>query len=194
MTTKEELQRAEPTSQAMYDASRKRRNAKRRKRPSGGEITELNITPMLDMMTILLVFLIKSFASSSQNVNVANLNLPHSTTKLEIEEAIQLMITPDEIMLDQKRVTQLDGKGNIRPEDLPEGPNGYLVKPLYDALEAKAEYFKRIEEFGGTQFVGRVAIIADRTINYKTIFKVLYTTGRAEFGLFKLFVQKPPAS
>lgn len=194
MTTKEEMERAEPTSQAMYDASRKRRVTKRRKRPTGGEIGELNITPMLDMMTILLVFLIKSFASSSQNVNVANLTLPHSTTKLEIEEAIQLMITPDEIMLDQKRVTLLDGKGNLRPEDLPEGPNGYLVKPLYDALEAKAEYFKRIEEFGGTQFVGRVAIIADKSISYKTIFKVLYTTGRAEFGLFKLFVQKPPAS
>jgi biopolymer transport protein ExbD len=68
-----------------------------------------------------------------------------------------------------------------------------LIKPLYDVLEAKAEHFKRIEENGGSQFVGRVAVIADKATSYKTIFRILYTAGRAEFGLFKLFVQKPSA-
>lgn len=180
-----------PTSQAMYDATRKRRKTTRRKRDSGTEVTYLNITPMLDMMTIILVFLIKSFASSSSNVNVANLNLPHSTTKLDIQEALQLMVTPHEILVDQKVVTKLDGKGNLQVDDLPDGATGYLVQPLYDALEERASYYKKIEEFGGAQFNGRVAIIADRSIAYRTLFKVLYTAGRAEFGSFKLFVQKP---
>jgi biopolymer transport protein ExbD len=183
-------QTLQPTSHAMYDATRKRRKNKRIRREQGGEIKDLNITPMLDMMTILLVFLLKSFASSSQDVNVANLVLPHSTTKIGIEEALTLMITQNEILVDQKVIAQLDN-GIIRPEDLPEGPNGYLVKPLYDVLEAKAEHLKRIEEFGGTQFIGRVAVIADKATSYKTIFRILYTAGRAEFGLFKLFVQKP---
>ena len=180
-----------PTSQAMYDATRKRRRSGRRKRNHGDEVTYLNITPMLDMMTIILVFLIKSFASSSSNVNVANLNLPHSTTKLDIQEALQLMVTPKELLVDQKVVAKLDGKGNLLASDLPDGQNSYLVKPLYDALENRAAYYKRIEEFGGAQFNGRVAIIADRAIAYRTLFKVLYTAGRAEFGSFKLFVQKP---
>jgi biopolymer transport protein ExbD len=181
-----------PTSAAMYDATRKRRANKRHKREHGGEIKDLNITPMLDMMTILLVFLLKSFASSSQDVNVANLTLPHSTTKLAVEEALTLMITQNEILVDQKVVTQLEN-GMVRPQDLPEGPNGYLVKPLYDVLEARADHLKRIEEFGGTQFVGRIAVIADKQTNYKLLFRILYTAGRAEFGLFKLFVQKPSA-
>ena len=75
--------------------------------------------------------------------------------------------------------------------DLPEGAHGYLVKPLYEALESKADYFKRIEEFGGEQFQGKVAIVADQNTSYQTLFKILYTAGRAEFGFFKLFVQKP---
>lgn len=181
-----------PTSYAMYDATRKRRKQKRSKRSGEQEIKDLNITPMLDMMTILLVFLLKSFASSSQDVNVANLVLPHSTTKLAIEEALTLMITENEILVDQKVVTLLE-KGRVRSEDLPEGPQGYLIKPLYDALEARADHLKKIEEFGGTQFVGRIAIIADKNTSYKVLFRVLYTAGRAEFGLFKLFVQKPSA-
>ena len=79
----------------------------------------------------------------------------------------------------------------LRAEDLPEGLSGYLVQPLYDVLEAKADHYKKIEEYGGTQFAGRIAIIADEDTKYQTVFKVLYTAGRAEFGTFKLFVQKP---
>ncbi len=190
MTTSSQLTGG-PTSQAMYDATRKRRAGKRRKRNHSDDVTYLNITPMLDMMTIILVFLIKSFASSSSNVSVANLTLPHSTTELEVAEAIQLIVTPSEIMLDQKVVAALDGSGNLKVADLPDGPNGYLIQPLYDTLADRAEYFKRIQEYGGAQFVGRIAVIADREISYRTIFKVLYTAGRAEFGRFKLFVQKP---
>ncbi|MCC7385469.1 MAG: biopolymer transporter ExbD [Deltaproteobacteria bacterium] len=181
-----------PASFAMYSATRKRRKDQRHKRDVGGsEIGELNITPMLDLMTILLVFLLISFASSSQNVNVANLTLPYSTTKIPIDEALTLMVSRDGILVDQRLVTKLDDKGWFMPEDLPEGPQGYLVKPLYDALEVRAEHFKRIEEYGGSQFVGRVAVIADKNVPYAVIFRVLYTCGRAEFGRFKMFVQKP---
>ena len=35
------------------------------------------------------------------------------------------------------------------------------------------------------------AVIADKNTSYQTLFKVLYTAGRAEFGVFRLFVQKP---
>lgn len=176
-----------PTSHALYDVVRKRRATKRRKKKNENEITYLNITPMLDMMTIILVFLLKSFASSATNVNAANLVLPHSTTKLNVEEAIQLMITPEAILVDQKVVARLEG--GVLPEDAVS--EGYLVDELYDALAAKAEYFKKIEEFGGAQFSGKIAVIADKSTTYQTIFKILYTAGRAEFGLFKLFVQKP---
>ncbi len=181
----------QPTAQLLAEAARKRRLNKRRGKGGDGDVTYLNITPMLDLMTVILIFLLKSFAASASNVTVENLTLPHSTTKLEVTEALQLMITEKEILLDQKVIMELDERGAIKLEDLPDGANGYLVKPLYDALADKADYFKRIEEYGGETFVGRVAIISDKKTAYKTIFKILYTSGRAEFGLFKLFVQKP---
>lgn len=175
--------------EVMYAATRKRRAGKRTARTHKEDISDLNITPMLDMMTILLVFLIKSFSVASDNIAISNLTLPISTTTLKTEEALQLIITPEAILVDQKLVAQLDN-GAINAEDLPEGPGGYLVKPLYDALEARSAYFKRIEEFGGTQFVGRIALVADKDTPYGVIFRVLYTCGRAEFGRFKLFVQR----
>jgi biopolymer transport protein ExbD len=180
-----------PQSFAMYTATRKRRKGNRQTRVHGLDIKDLNITPMLDMMTILLVFLLMSFAASAQNINIANLVLPYSTTKLPIEEALTLMVSKDGILVDQRLVAEFDEKGWFKREDLPEGPQGYLIKPLYEALTARADHFRRIEEFGGSQFVGRIAVISDKNIPYSIIFRVLYTCGRAEFGRFKLFVQKP---
>ncbi len=181
----------QPTADALYNASRKRRHGTRFRRNADNDITYLNITPMLDMMTILLVFLIKSFSASASNVDVANLTLPHSTTKLKVEEAITLIVNKDTLVLDHKPITKMNN-GEPLIEDLPEGPNGYLIKPLYDALVARADYFKQIEQYGGTPFKGQVAVIADKSMSYKTLFKILYTVGRAEFGLFRLFVQKAP--
>ncbi|MEE2901836.1 MAG: biopolymer transporter ExbD [Myxococcota bacterium] len=184
--------REDPAGEVMYAATRKRRQNRQRQKHHTDDISELNITPMLDMMTILLVFLIKSFSTSSDNVNVANLVLPHSTTKLNTEEALQLMITEDSILVDQKVVTKLQTGGIISAEDLPDGPGGYLIRPLYDALEERSSYFKRIESNGGNAFSGKVSLVADKSAPYGLIFRVLYTCGRAEFGRFKLFVQKPP--
>ena len=182
--------RAEPTSQALHEATRQRRITRRRQKEVHEDITYLNITPMLDMMTILLVFLLKSFSASAENVTVENLTLPSSVSKLNVKAALQLMVTENAILVDKKVVTRLGTNGNVRLEDLPEGADGYLIEPLYDALEGLASYYKRIEEFGGSKFDGRIAIIADDKTPYRTLFKVLYTVGRAEFGLFRLFVQK----
>ncbi|MBI4816329.1 MAG: biopolymer transporter ExbD [Deltaproteobacteria bacterium] len=177
-----------PKQDAMYDATRKRRRSVR-KRHGLPEIGDLNITPMLDMMTILLVFLLKNYSVQTSDINVANLVLPHSTTQLEVEEALQLIITKDAILVDQKLVTRLEN-GDVASSDLAEGPGGFLISPLYEALDARAQHFKQIEKYGGTQFLGRIAIIADQTLPYSVLFRILYTCGRAEFGNFKLFVQR----
>ena len=111
-------------------------------------------------------------------------------SKLNVKPALQLMVTENAILVDQKLVARLGPGGNVKLDDLPEGAEGYLIQPLYDALEGRASYFKRIEEFGGTKFDGRIAVIADHKTPYRTLFKILYTVGRAEFGLFRLFVKK----
>lgn len=179
-----------PTSHAMYDATRKRRKNKRRKRDSEDAVTHLNITPMLDMMTIILIFLIKSYSTSTTNVNVSNLSIPHSTTKLDVETSVPVVVTATEVIVDDKVIMQLDGKGNLLPDE--EG-GGYELPGLYEVLDEKAKDFQRVEEFGGQQFSGRIAVIADRQVSYETLFRILYTAGRVRFGKFKLFVQKPDA-
>ena len=56
-------------------------------------IKDLNITPMMDMMTIILVFLLKSFTSSSAIVpQDANMSLAPSMTRMAMKQAVPITI------------------------------------------------------------------------------------------------------
>src|SRR3954451_20568118 len=60
----------------------------------------LNIYPMMDMMTILLVFLIQSFAqSSAANVlQSSELQIPQSTSATDVDPALSITISASEIV------------------------------------------------------------------------------------------------
>src|SRR5947199_1958552 len=71
-------------------------------------IKDLNITPMMDMMTIILVFLLKSFASSSSNITFdANLQIPKSSTLLKPKLAVSVMVTKKVLLVEGDAVAPI---------------------------------------------------------------------------------------
>ena len=76
------------------------RKAKRR-REQDPEINFLNITAMLDMMTIILVFLLKTMASSSASIPQSNdLALPGSVLQTEPhQEGVAIIVTKSQILV-----------------------------------------------------------------------------------------------
>ena len=67
---------------------------KRKERESAGEIKDLNITAMMDMMTILLVFLLKSFASSSAAMTASeDVRPPVSSTRHTPKDTVAVTVT-----------------------------------------------------------------------------------------------------
>src|SRR5436309_1348594 len=75
------------------DIKRALMRAKRRHKHDP-EINYLNITPMLDMMTIILVFLLKTLASSAGNIPQSDdLRLPRSASDLDPSGALQVIVS-----------------------------------------------------------------------------------------------------
>src|SRR4029078_688305 len=67
-------------------------------------IKDLNITPMMDMMTIILVFLLKSVASPTSPITCdQNLQVPKSFTELKPKLAVTVTVT--------KKVLLVEGDG-----------------------------------------------------------------------------------
>src|SRR5437762_5486031 len=99
---------------------------RRHERAAEGEIKELNITAMMDMMTIILVFLIKSYATSAVTMTSSeDLKPPISTTRLTPKDTIAITITQKHVLVGDKSKVDLEG-AMLKPGDL----SGRLIIPL----------------------------------------------------------------
>jgi biopolymer transport protein ExbD len=168
---------------------RKYRSGRRKQREAASEIKELNITAMMDMMTIILVFLIKSYTASSTNVQMSDaLQIPRSTTQSQPQENVVILVTAKEVSVNDKNAAPIEN--GLIPAGFRED-GGLLVPPLLAALEKEVQKQKYIAKYNpNTPFTGRVNVIADKRIPYQTILAVLYTAGQAELGQYKLMAQK----
>lgn len=154
------------------------------------DITSLNITPMMDMMTIILVFLLKSFTSSAALVNLdQNLVLAPSQTRLAPKQAVQITITKRVVLVEGEAVAPITG-GRIDPQLKRDGDNGYYITTLVDTLAKVARREKRIAEISGGKFDGELTIIADRNTPYRLLIEILYSCGQAEYANYRLLVLK----
>ncbi len=152
----------------------------------------LNIYPMMDMMTILLVFLIQSFASSgaANIVQSAELEIPHSIAEQDVQPALSITISASEIVVEGKQALSLRN-GQVDPSQKQGGSNGFLVTPLLSNLQQHRDRLKLISQSRNNKpFRGEVQIIADRRTPYRTLVEVLYTMGQAEFKAMRFVLLK----
>jgi len=153
-------------------------------------IKDLNITPMMDMMTIILVFLLKTFSASSSTLTFdQNLKVPSSTTQLKPKEAISVTVTKKVILVEGDGIAPIAG-GRVDPAVKRDGENGYYITPLVDILEKHARKEKKVAELTGIPWEAQLMLVADQTTPYRLLTEVLYSCGQAGYANYRLLVLK----
>jgi len=153
-------------------------------------VKDLNITPMMDMMTIILVFLLKTFSGSTSTITFdQNLKVPQSTTQLKPKEAVTVTVTKKVILVEGDGVAPITG-GRVDPAVKRDGENGYYITPLVDILEKHARKEKKVAELTGNPWEAQLMLVADQTTPYRLLTEVLYSCGQAGYGNYRLLVLK----
>lgn len=162
--------------------------------------SDLNITSMMDMFTIILVFLLKSYSTSDISVAPSsNLEIPTSTSQKDPETAVNLVVSKKQIVvdgvyvLDVVEVPDEEAPGQTTLSVAEDEKRGQVITKLYDRLLEKAEAAKRLGEQAKSEehaFKGRILLQCDRTLPFSLLREVMYTAGQAQFGEFKFVVYK----
>lgn len=153
-------------------------------------VKDLNITPMMDMMTIILVFLLKTFSSSTSTITFdQNLQVPKSVTQLKPKEAVSVTITKKIVLVEGDAIAPINN-GKVDPAVKRDGENGYYITPLVDVLEKHSRKEKKVAELTGSKFEAQLMIVADQTTPYRLLTEVLYSCGQAGYANYRLLVLK----
>lgn len=170
-------------------AVRKRRSLIKKAKTAAEEVAYLNITAMMDMMTIILVFLLKGVSFSATTPPDTNsIELPKSSTTENAMDAVKVFITKTAVIVEDKKVAEI--KDGLVTQEFISPDNGYVVPNLQAAL--KIELDKQIKlaalaaaagEVGpdGNKMLdvkfGNLTLFGDNNTLYDTLMQVLYSSG-----------------
>jgi len=158
------------------------------------EINFLNITAMLDIMTIILVFLLKTLGESSAAVPQSDdLRLPASVMKkAPAQEGVLVTVSKTQILVGDDKILSLPGRESLVQAGVDarfkrSGPNDLFIVPLGNALMAARKTDIAVRRAKGLDPSSSEAIIiADKGTPYRLLMEVLFTLGQSEYGKYHL--------
>lgn len=141
-------------------------------------VPKLQITSMMDMFTIILIFLLFSFSNNPESLDIdQEMFLPESSSKLDYKDSIRLVLTKTDLKLEGEIISEVkDGvleNLNILYDKLKE------FRDVADKLKATVPEEDRKEH---------ILFMCDKTHSFKTINSIVKTAGRAGYPNFQFAV------
>ena len=145
------------------------------------EPMEIDITSLLDILVILLVFLLKSYNASDLKLDlVKNLKVPDSKARKLGNHAVIIQVDKNSnVWVGKKIIATISSQGNEIPQLLE------LLKNQKEAEKAKAQ----TNRLPASQLAKAVNLVFDKDTPYKSLQKVMHTSAVAGFTEFKFIVQ-----
>lgn len=151
------------------------------------QVSDLDITSLLDICTILLCFLIQSYDTSHIPIDVPNeIALPNSKSKTIHGQAVVVQVSATKIWVDRSLIVDA---GNT-PENFIDD-NGRRIVPLFDELVKKRELVTRTAKTvpNALPFTGMINLVVDKSVKYSYLKKLMYTAAQAGFKEYKFIVR-----
>lgn len=162
---------------------------KARKKKDRSLDNTVNITSLMDVMTVLLFFLIKSFTVSSTTLTPPEgVRLPASTVEVPPEETVMVSISDREIRGDNHVLMTYSG-GKFTAKDV--GPDRLTLMPLQSFLAKQAKKRMAVYEGAGDTSLlppGKLLIQADKALPFGTLKHVLHTATTAGYADYQFVV------
>lgn len=142
----------------------------------------LQLTSLLDMFTIILVFLMVSFQAEDKDfVLHPGLELPASSAKNPFKTAVNIAISQDAVIVNGQTAYELEDGGRVKAGDLRKGKAEAIANAVAEAWEAQK---KDLDE------ENVVVVQADRRLPYQTIHFVVRSAAYSGFFRYRLVIEK----
>ncbi len=136
---------------------------------------ELNLIPMIDILSVLVAFLLVYSTEVEVVQNTKGIEIPESIVTAKPRETVVVTLTRDEVFVQGERVTSI---AEVRASGEP------IIGPLRDALKRPMLIGQRMAERDLAE--REITIMGDKTLPYEVLKKVMATCTDADYGKISL--------
>jgi biopolymer transport protein TolR len=140
------------------------------------EDAELNLIPLIDVMSVLVAFLLIYTADVDIVQNTKGVEIPQSTADTQAQQSVVVMITKDHLFVQGELVANL-ADINVSSDPLVEPLRRVLDRPMLLGSGGVA----------GTS-MREVTVIADKSLPFELVRKVMATCTSTTYGKISLAV------
>ena len=141
----------------------------------GGHSTniELNLTSMIDVFVLLVIFLIQQFSADGDLLFMTDkIRMPEAANFEQIERAPVIQVSADDISIEGARVANV--------ADI-EGEEYWNIPALEEKLRDQKKAYEMVRSGDGEGFKGDINIQADKAVPFKVVKRVMYSANQAGY-------------
>jgi biopolymer transport protein ExbD len=165
---------------SLWDRARRKTQHQLRHRTDA----ELNLIPLIDILSVMVAFLLLYSAEVEVVQNTKGVEIPQSIVEAQPKQSVVVMVTKDQLFVQGELVANI---AEIRGET-----------PLIEPLRAVLERPLLVADGASTDPTSReVTVMADKSLPYEVVRKVMSTCTAAAYGKISLAVlerEKPVAA
>ncbi len=136
---------------------------------------ELNLIPMIDILSVLVAFLLVYSTEVEVVQNSKGIEIPESIVTMKPRETVVVMLTRDEVFVQGERVASV---AEVRASD------DAIIAPLRDALKRPRLIGQKMAERDLAE--REITILGDKSLPYEVLKKVMATCTDADYGKISL--------
>jgi len=139
---------------------------------------ELNLIPLIDILSVMVAFLLVYSTNVEIVQNAKGIAIPQSSSESQPKQSVVVMVTKDQLFVQGELITTVE---EIRASTEPsvEPLRAVLERPMLVADQAAAEEAMASRE---------ITVLADKTLPYAVLKKVMSTCTAASYGKISLAV------
>ena len=141
--------------------------------------TELNLIPLIDILSVMVVFLLVYSTEVEVVQNVKGVEIPRSSADLAPKQSVVVMITTDQLFVQGELIASIE---QIRESASP------LIEPLRAVLGRPMLADTSADAANAAMATREITVLADRSLPYEVVKKVMATCTAASYGRISLAV------
>jgi biopolymer transport protein ExbD len=138
----------------------------------------LNLTPMIDMFVVLVIFLLMTFSTSGEILFIQkDIELPKASQTTTLDKAPVIQIGAGQVVIEGKPVGRLD--------DIAEDEN-FEIADLSEMLNNLKKQYQQLHP--NKEFPGKIIVQGDKEVPFRVLKKVMFTCTSVGYGTINFAV------